>query len=92
MYLEFSRMFAFLSSMVLAIGMYVQVVKIFRTKSAQDFTIVLVLALLLDEIAWLNYGVVIMEWPVFMLAGVGMPAAILALIGYYKYGRESEKK
>lgn len=94
MYLEFSRTLAFISSMLLAIGMYIQVVKIFRSHSAKDFTIVLILALLADEIAWLNYGVAINEWPVYLLGGVSIPAAILALVGYLKYGRggkEDEK-
>lgn len=94
MYTEFTRTFAFLTSMALAVGMYIQVVKIFRTKSAQDFTIVLILALLADEVAWLNYGIVINEWPVYLLGGISLPAAVLALVGYLKYGRggkEDEK-
>lgn len=90
-YAEFSRIFAFVTSMGLTIGMYAQVIKIFKTKSAHDFTIVLILALLLDEVAWLNYGIVIGEWPVFLLGAFSLPAAIMAFIGYMKYGRGRRK-
>ncbi|MCL5407555.1 MAG: SemiSWEET family transporter [Patescibacteria group bacterium] len=87
MYTDGSRVFAFLTSIVLVYGMYAQVVKMFKTKSAKDFTMALLVALLLDEIAWLNYGITIREWPVFMLGAISLPAAILALTGYLKYGR-----
>lgn len=91
MYLDFSRTLAFITSMTLTLGMYIQVIKIFRTKSAQDFTLILILALLMDELAWLNYGIAIKEWPVFLLGFLSLPAAILALVGYLKY-RKGEKR
>lgn len=87
MYVDFSRVAAFLTSVILVYGLYAQVYKIFKTRSAKDFTIVLILALLLDEVAWLNYGVAIREWPVFMLGFLSLPAAVLAMIGYLKYRR-----
>lgn len=86
MYSDLSRVFAFLTSVVLTCGMYAQVVKMFRTKSAKDFTMALIAALVLDEIAWLNYGINIHEWPVYMLGCISLPAAIAAFVGYLKYG------
>lgn len=86
MYTEISRIFAFSTSVILVSGLYAQAYKIFKTKSAKDFTLLLILALLLDEIAWLNYGVAIREWPVFMLGFLSLPAVFLALCGYVKYG------
>ena len=87
MYLDISRIVAFLTSIVLVFGLYAQVRKIFKTRSAKDFTMLLLVALLLDEAAWLNYGLSIKEWPIICLAGFSVPAVILAFIGYLKYGR-----
>lgn len=92
MYVEVSRILAFLTSIVLVYGLYAQVIKMFRTKSAKDFTMTLLVALMLDEIAWLNYGLAINEWPVFTLGAVSLPAAVLALFGYLKYGRIENAK
>ena len=86
MYTEASRVIAFLTSVALVYGLYAQVVKMFKTKSAKDFTMALLVALLVDEIAWLNYGITIREWPVYMLGATSFPAALLAFIGYLKYG------
>ena len=84
-YIEFSRILATVASMVITVGLYSQATKIWRTKSARDFSALLVAALLLDEIAWLNYGLAIYEWPIILIAALNIPAVILAVVGYLKY-------
>jgi len=85
-YIEFSRLFTIIASAVITFGLYDQVIKIWRTKSAEDFTFILLIALFINEIAWLNYGFALTEWPIILLGAVNIPAIILAIIGYIKYG------
>ncbi len=89
-YLEISRIITFIASILITIGLYDQAFKIWRTKSAKDFTITLVAALLFNEIAWLNYGFALFEWPIITLGILNIPAVIIASLGFLKYrGGES---
>jgi MtN3 and saliva related transmembrane protein len=85
MYLEVSRIITVLASIFISFGLYTQAIKIWRTKSAKDFTLIIVLALIFNEAAWLNYGLALWEWPIILLGSVNIPAAIAAGIGYFKY-------
>ncbi|TAN53245.1 MAG: hypothetical protein EPN21_01770 [Methylococcaceae bacterium] len=85
-YLEVSRLLIALSSPLVTYGLYHQVWKIFKTKSAKDFSLSLISALMLSEAIWLNYGLVIEEWPIILVSCINFPAVILAVIGYYLYG------
>lgn len=85
LYLEVSRIAAFSSSLVLVTGLYFQAYKIWKTKSAKDFTPLLIVALLIDEALWMNYGLAIHEWPVWLLGVTSLPAAIVVAAGYLKY-------
>lgn len=85
-YIEISRFFTIVASAIITFGLYDQVIKIWRTKSAEDFTFLLLIALFINEIAWLNYGFALNEWPIILLGSINIPAIILAIIGYVKYG------
>lgn len=74
------------TSIILVFGLYAQVYKIFKTRSAKDFSALLIIALMLDSIAWLNYGLFLVEWPILVIGFVGLPAVISALVGYLKFG------
>jgi MtN3 and saliva related transmembrane protein len=76
-YIALSRMIAAVSGIVLTYGLYAQVWKIFNTKSAQDFTLSIILAILFNEIAWLNYGITTTEWPIILITSLNLPAGIL---------------
>ena len=92
MYGEITRWSVALTSIVLTIGLYAQVIKMFKTKSASDFSWVLVLALFFDALAWLNYGICLWEWPIIVIGCISFPAVCGALVGYRKYGRKRDVK
>ena len=76
-----------IAGLVITVGLYSQCIKVFRTKSARDFSALLIVALLYSEIAWLVYGLGIREWPITALALINLPAEVAITIGYIKYGR-----
>jgi len=84
-YLEFSRILTFVGSISLTIGAYSQAYKIWRTKSVKDFTPVLIFALVLVELVWLNYGIVLKEWPIIALEAINIPGIFATAILYIKY-------
>ena len=86
-YLEFSRILTFAGSMLITVGLYEQAWKIWRTRSAKDFTLSLIASLLLTEVVWLNYGVVIHEWPIWAVSIINIPGAVLSSWGYAKFRR-----
>jgi uncharacterized protein with PQ loop repeat len=73
------------ASILITVGLYDQSLKIWRTRSAKDFTASIVLALLFNEAAWLNYGCSLKEWPVILIAALNIPAALIAAVGYLKF-------
>lgn len=84
-YVDFSRYLVTGASVVITIGLYMQAFKILRTRSAKDFTPVLIAALALNEVSWLNYGLSIHEWPIYLVSSVNVPAIILTVVGYCLY-------
>lgn len=85
MYLEISRIITVFASVLITVGLYTQAIKIWRTRSAKDFTFIIVFALIFNEAAWLNYGLALWEWPIILIGAANLPAAIAAGIGYFKY-------
>lgn len=84
-YLEISRFITLFASIFITIGLYDQAIKIWRTKSAKDFTTTIIVALIFNEFAWLNYGFSLREWPIMTIGILNVPAAIIAGIGFWKY-------
>lgn len=77
--------FAIATSLLMTSGLYAQVWKIYKTKSAKDFSLLLIIALVLNELAWLNYGVRLGELPVWIVPVLNLPAIIGGVPGYVKY-------
>lgn len=86
-YLELSRVVTVFASLLTAFGLYDQAWKIWHTRSANDFTVSLILALIFNEFSWLNYGLAIREWPIILICSLNIPAIIITTIGYWHYGR-----
>ena len=84
--LEIIRCNAMLSGLVISAGLYFQALKIYRTKSAKDLSTILMIALVYNEISWLLYGIGIQEWPIMALTMFSLPAEVLIIVGYIKYG------
>lgn len=86
-YLVYSRILVLLASVSITFGLWDQAQKIWRTKSAKDFTASIVVAILINEAAWLNYGFALHEWPIIVIGLANNPAAIWAGLGFWKYRR-----
>jgi|GEM_PF-1014534 len=84
---EVVRLNCLVAGLVITVGVYIQTLKVFQTKSAKDFALLLVVALLYNELAWLWYGLVIGEWPIVALCAINIPADIGIAIGWVLYGR-----
>jgi MtN3 and saliva related transmembrane protein len=84
-YFEISRVVTMIASMTMTLGLYAQCLKLFRTKSAKDFTLSLVASLVFTEIVWLNYGLVLAEWPIILSSVLNLFPVTLILVGYSRY-------
>jgi MtN3 and saliva related transmembrane protein len=83
--LEAIRVITVMASLLIAIGLYDQSFKIWRTRSAKDFTSTLILALVLNEMSWLAYGLSIHEWPIIVVSAINVPATVIAALGFLRY-------
>ena len=86
-WLAISRALAAGASLFITVGLWSQALKVWRTRSAKDFTSVIIMSLLFSELAWLNYGITLNEWPIILIGSLCLPADILLVIGYIKYHR-----
>lgn len=90
-YIELSRILVTIGSIGMITGIYAQGIKIWRFKSAKDVSAILVIASLLNEILWLNYGIAIREWPILIIDSVSIFGVILIVTGYLKYRKGTPK-
>lgn len=84
-YLEVSRIITLIASAFITIGLYDQACRIFKIKSARDFSMTIIFALIFNELAWLNYGISLSEWPIILVGAVNIPALIIIFVGYFRY-------
>ncbi len=84
-YAEIARLVALSSSLIVTVGSYEQVWKIWRTKSVRDIAPSLIYLSGVNEVTWLNYGFAINEWPIILVGIINFPACVLAIWGYIKY-------
>lgn len=83
-----SRVGFLAGNFALTIGFWVQVLKIYRTRSAKDFSWALLASLFACETLTWNYGFQIKEWPIIIIASLNLPATLLAIRGYLLFGRK----
>ncbi len=84
-WLEISRLVTLIASITITVGLYDQALKIWRTRSAKDFTATLVAALILNELAWLNYGFALKEWLIIVIGLANIPAVFISGVGFLRY-------
>jgi MtN3 and saliva related transmembrane protein len=84
-YLEISRILTVVGGIAITVGLYAQSIKIFKTKSAKDFSWIILFALMINELVWLNYGFALSEWPIILLSGANIPGVVLTVIGFLLY-------
>lgn len=90
MYEDFSRYIVTVASVSLIFGLYHQVYKMFTTKSTDDFSMLMIVSLLFCQITWINYGIVLDEWPILTLSLLELPAGTMAFVGYLKFRNKRE--
>ena len=81
------RQNAFLAGIAITAGLYFQAFRILKTREATNISLVLIVALVYHEAAWLVYGLQISEWPIIALTVATIPAVLMLVIGYIKFGR-----
>lgn len=79
-----SRMLTFVVSLLVTYSLYDQAWKIWCTKSVKDFTASIIVALVANELVWLNYGCSISEWPIITIGLINVPAAVWIVVGYIR--------
>ena len=89
---ELIRQNAFLAGIAITAGLYFQAYRIFKTQEATNISLVLIVALVYHEVSWLVYGIHISEWPIFALTVATIPAVLMLVIGYTRYGRPTSRK
>lgn len=84
-YINISRIATSVFSMGMIIGIYSQGFKIWKRRSAKDVSTALVVAMLLNEIAWFNYGLALHEWPIIAITLATLAGEIIITLGFIKY-------
>jgi uncharacterized protein with PQ loop repeat len=80
-----SQILVMATTSLIVVALYVQAFKLWSTKSVDDFHPAIVIALPLNELAWLNYGIRLLEWPIIAIPIISIPAAGMIAIGYFKF-------
>ena len=89
-YLEAARIIALSSSLIVTIGSYDQVWRIWRSRSVREISPSLVYLSGLNEVTWLNYGFALQEWPMILVGVINFPACVLAIWGYLKFREKKQ--
>lgn len=83
-YQVISRILTFLVSLGITYSLCDQARKLWRTRSGKDFAPSIIIAVVANELVWLNYGVSIWEWPIIALGIANVPIAIWIVYGYIR--------
>jgi len=70
---------------VSAITFLPQVIKIWRTKSVKDISIITLFLLFLNVSLWLVYGILITDYPIMGTNGIVLSMIIIMIYFKYKY-------
>lgn len=90
LYPDFSRIAVSVANLLIVVGLYDQAWTIWRRKSAKDFTWTLVVAVAINEVAWLNYGIAIHEWPIILVGALNTPAIVWTVVGFLRYHKRRD--
>lgn len=87
--LNTTQVLVFMTTSLIVIGLYLQAVKLWKTRSVDDFHPVMVVAILVNESVWLIYGLQLREWPIIVIPILSIPAAIAISVGYFRFRRNN---
>jgi uncharacterized protein with PQ loop repeat len=89
-YPTISRFAVTVASFLITVGLYQQAYKIWKTRSVHDFAAIVIAAVLVNELAWLNYGVMLAEWPIILVTALNLIPAVAICTGYIRFRRNDE--
>ena len=89
-HLELSRVLVLVANIGMVIGLYSQVYKVYRLRSAKELSKPFFYILLFSEIAWLNYGIALLEWPIMVICIANLPGIISLLIATFYWGDKND--
>jgi MtN3 and saliva related transmembrane protein len=85
-YPTISRCVVAVASLFITAGLYHQAYKIWKTRSVRDFVVTIIAAMLINEVAWLNYGIMLAEWPIIFITSINLVPAIAVFVAYLRFG------
>jgi uncharacterized protein with PQ loop repeat len=89
-YSTISRMAVTAASVLITAGLYQQAFKIWKTRSVRDFVALVIAAVLVNELAWLNYGIMLGEWPIILVTSLNLIPAVAICVGFIRFRRNDE--
>ncbi len=82
------EIFGHIGAFLTAVTFIPQVYKIWKTKSAHDLSLTMILIVLLSTIVWLVYAVALMLWPVIIANSIVFVLDVLLVYFKFAYGRK----
>ncbi len=82
MQLELQDYVGFIGGVFSSISFLPQVIKLWKTKSAKDLSMMTLLFLIVNVCTWLTYGVLIHAWPLIVTNGIVLSMVLLMV--YFK--------
>jgi len=84
-YPTISRWIVFGASLLITVGLYHQAYKVWKTRSVRDFASTVIVAILINELAWLNYGIMLAEWPIILVTSLNLFPAVAVCVAYFRF-------
>jgi MtN3 and saliva related transmembrane protein len=80
--------FGHIGAFLTAVTFIPQVYKIWKTKSATDLSLTMILIILMSTIVWLVYAVALMLWPVIIANSIVFLLDLMLLYFKFAYGKK----
>ena len=85
----FWEIIGFLAALLTMFGFLPQVIKIYRTKSVKDISLLAVLQFMLGVFLWLIYGIYLKNFVLILANSVTFLILLAALVLFIKYNKKS---
>lgn len=90
--MEIIALLATILGMITGLANVPQIIKIFKTKSAKDLSLITQTIFLLSSIVWLWYGFQLKNFPLVINNIFYVLTYLMIIIGYFIYGNEKKRK
>jgi MtN3 and saliva related transmembrane protein len=92
MYLQIISVIATVLGVLMSVSWFIQAHKIWKRKSSEDVSLLLLVIFSLGNLAFLLYGIALKQIPVILSFAVGLVGAGLVLFFAVKYRKEKRRK